>query len=61
MAKCFSKRYRNHVNISVSARCYIPATVPQEQSAKTILMGRIQRKEYLLLYTVEVGAANMHI
>ena len=58
MAKRFSKKYRNkgwafnypvpaiakkNVKVPVSAWCYIPTSLPQDQAAKTSI--RIQQKE----------------
>ena len=66
MAKCFTKKYGNkgwafnylqsesYVKIPVSAWCYIPTSMPQEEAAKSKMLSlvRVLQKEYLFLCTV---------
>ena len=67
MAKRFYKKYGNkgwafnymqsesYVKMPVSAWCYIPTSLPQEQAAKSSVV-RIQ--VLFVLFTVEEGVAN---
>ena len=56
MAKCSTEtrdelsttlylQYKSYVKMPVSASCYIPTSLPQEQAAKTKML-EIQQKEY---------------
>ena len=67
MAKCFSKKYGNkgwalnylqiesYVKMPVSAWCYIPTSLPQEQAAKTNMISVVRIQ---VLFTVEEGVGN---
>ena len=72
MVKHFSKKYGNkgrafnylqsksYFKMPVSARYYIPTSLPQEQAAKTNMLS-VVRIKYLVLCTVKEDMANAYI
>ena len=64
MAKSFSKKYGNkgwastamqsYVKMPVSAWCYIPISLPQEQAAKTSMVSEVRIQVFSIMYSWEV-------
>ena len=48
---------QSYVKVPVSARCYIPTSLPQEQAAKTSMVSKVRIQLYKLC-TVEKCVAN---
>ena len=63
MAKCFSKKYGNkgwainyvqsesYVKMPVNAWCYIPTSLPQEQTAKTNMAAVLRMQVFSIMHS----------